>query len=268
MSPWWLLVGLAVVMIGLTKSGFGSGMGLIMVPMSALAMERISGYSAKSALPFLLPLLIVGDVIAIYQYRKLLSMRIVRRMLPGTILGVLLGAGLLYLVSKQATRMAEAMINIEIGIESVVLVGLHWYRTWRAKAELPQYRPSLWRASGAGMFAGASSTLAHAAGPIIALHLLPQRLDRRVFVGTCALYFGFLNVAKLPAYWALGLFGQVSPGFSLMFLPLVLLGALCGLYMIQRLSDVRFSQIIYGATFVLGWYILGKGLVQLASLVG
>lgn len=268
MSPWWLLVGLAVLMIGLVKSGFGSGMGLIMVPLSALAMEHIAGYSAKSALAFLLPLLIVGDFIAIYQYRKVLSMRIVRRMLPGTALGVVLGALLLYLVSKQATQVAEALINIEIGIESVVLVGLQWYRTWRAAGELPVFRPSLWRANGAGLFAGASSTLAHAAGPIIALHLLPQRLDRRTFVGTCALYFGILNVSKLPAYWALGLFSQVKPAFSLMFLPLVIVGALMGLYLIRRLSDERFSRIIYGVTFVLGWYILGKGLMQLASIVG
>ena len=59
-----------------------------------------------------------------------------------------------------------------------------------------------------GAAAATSSTLAHAAGPIIALYLLPQRLDRQLFVGTCAIYFFILNTAKLPPYYFSGMFSR------------------------------------------------------------
>src|SRR5437773_2763980 len=83
-----------------------------------------------------------------------------------------------------------------IGAGSVFLVSLNWYREWRARHAPPAYRPSLAKSTAVGAFAGVSSTLAHAAGPIIALHLLPQRLERGVFVGTCAVYFFLVNTAK------------------------------------------------------------------------
>jgi hypothetical protein len=68
-------------------------------------------------------------------------------------------------------------------------VSLNWYREWRARHAPPAYQPTIGKSTAVGAFAGVSSTLAHAAGPIIALHLLPQRLERGVFVGTCAVYF-------------------------------------------------------------------------------
>ena len=265
MSPWWLLIAFAIFLIGITKSGFGSGTGLMIVPMTALAMAQLPSHGTKAALALLLPLLICGDLIAIFQYRRVVSMQVIRRLLPGTLAGVILGALLLTWFVNQAQRIAEALVNIEIGVECIILVSLHWYRVWRAKGELPPYRPSLLRSTGTGAFAGVSSTLAHAAGPIIALHLLPQRLDRAVFVGTTALYFAMLNIAKLPAYFLVpGLFQQTSPLFALSFLPLVLLGALIGVQLNRRLSDQLFTRIVYFVTFALGWYILAKGLWQLA----
>jgi uncharacterized membrane protein YfcA len=38
---WWFVVCLAIFLIGVTKSGFGSGMGLMVVPMTAIAMGRL-----------------------------------------------------------------------------------------------------------------------------------------------------------------------------------------------------------------------------------
>src|SRR4029079_7672739 len=64
MSPWWALVALAIFLIGLTKSGFGAGAGLMIVPMTAIAM-RHTPFGAEAALPLLLPLLLLGDTIAI-----------------------------------------------------------------------------------------------------------------------------------------------------------------------------------------------------------
>jgi uncharacterized membrane protein YfcA len=258
MSIWWALVALAIFLIGVTKSGFGSGAGLMIVPMTAIALRHVPGFGAEMALPLLLPLLLVGDVIAIWQYRRQFSIPIIARLAPGTLIGIVAGTLLLkWFASKR--DLAEALINVEIGLESVVLVSINWYREWRAQHGVPPYQPSAIKSAAVGAFAGTSSTLAHAAGPIIALHLLPQQLERGVFVGTCALYFCLVNTAKLPGYYHSGLFAQLAPSFALRFVPLVLLGAVFGFWVNRRILDRLFTKLVYAITFALGWYILYRG---------
>ena len=122
------------------------------------------------------------------------------------------------------------------------------------------FRPSLARSSAVGAFAGASSTLAHAAGPIIALHLLPQKLDRQIFVGTCAVYFFLVNTAKVPIFIASEQFRRDTLWLSLKLLPLVFGGALFGFWVTKWLNDRLFSRIVYAITFCLGWYLLVDGI--------
>jgi uncharacterized protein len=198
-------------------------------------------------------------MIAVAQYRRLVNLRIIARLLPGTVAGVLVGGYLLWHFHNQPPHRLAAFIKIEIGCESVGLVGLHWYRTSRAGANLI-FRPSILRSSAVGTFAGASSTLAHAAGPIIALHLLPQRLDRQIFVGTCAVYFFLVNTAKLPIYARSGQFRADTLLLSLKLLPLVLVGAGFGFWITRKMNDQLFSKIVYALTFCLGWYLLQDGM--------
>jgi hypothetical protein len=210
----------------------------------------------------ILPLLCFGDIIAAWQHRADFDKRMVARLIPGSIAGVIIGSLLLRWFNHQRQQVAEALVNLDVGFESVVLVGLHWYRLWRARGQLPLFRPHFARTSVVGMFAGLSSTMAHAAGPIIALHLLPQRMHRRVYVGTCAIYFLIVNGAKLPGYVGAGMFtGNVLLN-ALKFSPLVLVGAVTGVWINKRISDQLFSAVVYALAFATGWYILFKGIAQ------
>jgi uncharacterized membrane protein YfcA len=322
MTIWWAIVFLAVFLIGVTKSGFGSGVGLMIVPMTAIGLAHIPmraggvRLGAEAALGLLLPLLVVGDFIAISQYFRLffpsnrspedddsfvpvssglrhnrqkaaapfspgnstvavaepdaavnvadaelppyLRARLVmRRLLPGTFLGVILGGALLA-VLHQSQNLVGALIRIEIGVESIILVGLHWWRIQRGVQQRLMTEP--WRSHLTGGFAATSSTLAHAAGPIIAMYLLPLRLDRQLYVGTCAVYFFILNCCKLPAYYFSGQFAHAQLSFTLCFLPLVFAGAFFGKWLVKRLNDALFTKIVYVLTFLLGCYILFDGL--------
>src|SRR3954469_13109433 len=126
----WAIVFLAVFLIGLTKSGFGAGVGLMIVPMTVMGLThtRLGG---GAALGLMLPLLIAGDVLAVWQYRKLFSLQIVRKLLPGTFVGVLVGAALLWWFHSQPLARLTALIRLEVGLEAVILVSLHWYRLRR-----------------------------------------------------------------------------------------------------------------------------------------
>jgi len=258
MSTWWVLVFFAVFLIGVTKSGFGSGVGLMIVPMTALALDHVRRDGARDALGLLLPLLIVGDLVAVWQCRHLFSLNIVKHLLPGTMLGVVIGSLLLFAFAQQQ-RLAAAFIKTEIGLESVGLVTLHWWRLRRGMGEEQVYVPKPIHSHLVGTAAATSSTLAHAAGPIIALYLLPQRLDRQLFVGTCAIYFFILNTFKVPGYVLAGEFERSVLGHSAMMMPLVLIGAVFGFWVNRKMSDRLFSNIVYFCTFVLGWYILWQG---------
>ena len=258
----WLVVYLAVFLIGVTKSGFGSGVGLMIVPMMTIACAHVPALGEKATLPLMLPLLILGDVIAVWQYRHLFSLDVVRKLLPGTFVGVVLGGLLLWWLERQQADVAAALIRLEIGFECVVLVALHWWRVSRGLGETV-YVPTPLASFAVGAFAAISSTLAHAAGPIIALYLLPQKLDRQLFVGTCAIYFFILNNAKIPAYYLSGLFGNVSLLTTLKLAPLLVIGALLGFWLNKRMNDRVFSQIVYGVTFLLGCYIFYDGAMAL-----
>jgi uncharacterized membrane protein YfcA len=258
-EPAWIIVGIGVALIGITKSGFGSGLGLFNVPLIVLSMGYTSRGS-EAALGFMLPLLILGDIIAVAQYRKVFSFRVLRLLLPGTLLGVVVGYLLLEWFHSYKDLL-NALIRLEIGFECIVLVGLHWWREYRGLQK--HLVPEPWRGSLTGAFAGVSSTIAHAAGPIIAMYLLPLKMPRQQFVGTSALYFFMLNSSKMPFYFAADMFESAQLGFSLRFAPLVLLGAIVGWLILKKMTDRVFSKIVYAATFVLGLYLLVDGSVRI-----
>jgi uncharacterized protein len=255
---WWSVVLLAIFLIGVTKSGFGAGVGLMIVPLTTIAMGHTSRGS-EATLGLMLPLLIAGDLFAVWQYRWLFgkpAAQILRRLFPGMIVGVIIGGFLLQWLHSKAD-LVGGLIRIEIGLESIGLVALHWWRQIRGVQT--RLFPEPWRSHLTGVFSAVSSTLAHAAGPIVAMYLLPMNMDRQLFVGTCAIYFFFLNTAKLPAYQGSRMFEHAPILFSLQFVPLVAAGAVTGLWLNRRMNDVIFTRVVYFLTFCLGWYVLWEG---------
>ena len=82
----WLLAGLAVVLIGASKAGFGSGVGVVATPLVALALPVADAV----ALP--LPLLLVGDLFAVRHYRRAYDRASLRLLLPSAVVGIVLGS--------------------------------------------------------------------------------------------------------------------------------------------------------------------------------
>ena len=81
----WIIAVLAVFIVALSKSGLVGSLGLVAVPMLSLVMP------ARDAAGMMLPLLLVMDAIAVWTYRKDCDWRILKIMLPGAMLGTLIG---------------------------------------------------------------------------------------------------------------------------------------------------------------------------------
>lgn len=233
----------AVLLIGISKGGFGGALGGTAVPLMALAV------SPRQAASIVLPLLCLTDLVGLRVYFGKWDARILRTLLPGALLGVALGA-------LSFGQFNESAIRLLIGAISVLFVASRWLA---AKAAAPGAPPS--RLAGACMAAvsGFTSFVAHAGGPPVMMYLLPQRLDKLAYLATINAFFLLTNAVKLLPYAWLGQFSGANLLASLSLAPLVPLGVALGVYLQERVSTVWFYRIAQIALLLTGLQLMYQG---------
>jgi hypothetical protein len=257
----WIAIGTSALLVGLSKAGFGAGAGILAVPLMTIGLG-----SAQDMLPVLLPVLIAGDVFSLIHYPGQKNWRNLAMLVPGCLLGVGLGwlalhwlGDLSQLQVGSSSLTGEAMLQKFVGGICVLFVVIQlwrYFRESRLTERAEPFRPKAWQGVGLGSAAGLTSTLAHAAGPLVALFLLPQKLDKRVFVGTTVTYFFFGNLIKFIPFTAQGLFTTPRVMTSLILVPAVVAGTLIGVVLNRKIDDRVFVLIIYGVALVAGLNLL------------
>ena len=104
---------LAVIILGLAKGGF-SGIAMVSTPLLAQVMPPMQ------AAAILLPILIAGDAISVWIFRKNWNRWIAAWVLPGAFAGIALGYGF-------SASLSEAAIIAALG---VITTGFALYRLW------------------------------------------------------------------------------------------------------------------------------------------
>lgn len=245
-DPVWQIViaAAAALFIGVAKAGFGGGLGILVTPLAALV------YPSHEAIGIVLPLLIVADIFSLYFYWRKWDARNVRWLVPGALVGIFVG--ILLIDGLDDHRLGQVIGGIAvtfIGIQLLLrLLGVR----------LEAYRPQQWQGTLFGLVAGVTTTIAHAAGPVVALFMIPQRLPKERFVGTSVLLFALINWIKLPFFLWQGLCTASTFRESLALMPLVPLGVWLGVWCNRRLSQTWFIRIIYTTLFGTGMYLLLK----------
>jgi uncharacterized membrane protein YfcA len=236
----------AIVLMGISKGGFGSGVGLLATPLVALAVPM------SQAAAIMLPILCVMDLVGLYAYRG----RWMREHLGTLLAGGLVGVGLGTLVFGV---MNDAMLRIGIGAFALVFVA---YRTLAAGdgAPAPHSPP---RALFWSALSGLTSTLIHAGGPPLNVYLLPRRLDKAVFVATTVAFFAVINYVKLVPYAALGLFDARNLLTSAVLAPLAPVGILLGVWLMTRIPQALFYRICHAMLVLVGLKLLFDGVTGL-----
>lgn len=230
-------VAVAALLVGFAKTAIG-GVGLVSVALFAAAMP------ARESTGALLPLLLVGDVVAVAVYRRHADWSALLRLLPSVVVGVLLGTAFVAVV-------ADAALRRTIGVVLLVLVAVHLAQHRWATGPLED-RPRLARlpAPAFGSLAGFTTMVANAGGPVMALYLLAARLDKLAFLGTAAWFFLLLNTAKVPFSVGLGLVSVESLALNAVLAPLVIAGAAAGRWVIARVDQALFERLVLAATVV------------------
>lgn len=236
---------LAVLIVGLSKAGLLGGLGVVGVPMLALIMP------ARDAAGMMLPVLLCMDAVAVWMYRKEFDRSILKLMMPGALIGTLIGWALWAFVS-------DAMVLLMVGVVTLLFV-LDAVFPLRKKLEgLP---PSRGWARFWGATAGFTSFISHTGGPPFQIYVLPQRLSPAIYAGTSAVFFAIVNTSKLIPYFFLGQLNVSNLTLSAALAPVGMLGVFIGIYLVRRISAKLFYTIAYWLIFLLAFKLIWDGLV-------
>ena len=252
-SPlFWLIAVTAVTFVGISKGGFGGGVGIIATPLMALAM------SVSDAAALLLPILIAADMMNAYHYRNDWDKENVKLLIPAGIVGVAIGG---FFFTSLAGN--DRAMKVGIGLLALLFVLYQAGRAYFA-GQLEQYKPTRAAGIGLGMASGFTSTLVHAGGPPLTMYLLPQKLPRNVHVATFQIYITVINLVKLIPYIWLGLLNIGNLTTALILIPCAFIGLLIGQWLNRNFNDKGFQIFIYILLFATGiQLVLGRSLLSL-----
>ncbi len=241
----------AVIISGISKGGFGGGLGIMTVPMLALVI------SPAQAAAIMLPILCAIDIVGLWAYRGQGDRKNLQLLLVAAVIGIVIGALTFRYLTADALR-------IILGTIAIVFT-LRWYGTQylarrrgtpAAPAPRDPVKGTFW-----GIVSGYTSFVAHAGGPPLSVYLLPQKLDKTVFQATTVVFFAVVNYVKLAPYALLDMFPAVNLATSFVLMPAAVLGTFAGVWLHRRVSDRLFYQFCYAFVLVTGGKLLVDGLI-------
>lgn len=243
-TAFWVTAVFVMVLTGLGKSGFGSGIGALATPLLALTI------GAVNAAALLLPLLIIMDLFTIPYYYNRFDRRHLTILLIGSLFGIAVGAYFFDALSHN-----EQALKMGIGALAILFVLLQIGRSLILGA-LSEQKPGRVIGWIMGALGGFTSTIAHAGGPPVTIYLVPQRLPRDIYVGTAALLFAIINLIKLVPYSYLGLLRVGNISTIVVLAPLAYVGVWLGVFLNKRFTDKWFTRFVYAFLLLTGIQLL------------
>lgn len=218
----WAIGATCAYLVGVAKTGV-PGLGILVVPMMALMLG-----DAKQSAGWLLPILCTADVFAVLYWRRHTAAWKLFVLAPWVAVGIAAGSA--------ALTLNERVLRPMVGAIVLVMLTIYLYRRWRNAADMtPSHAPTY------GLTAGFATTVANAAGPVMSLYLLSQRLPKEEFVATGAWFFFVINLTKVPIYAWHGMVTWRSLGFDLLMAPAVVVGAVTGRWLVHRIPQRAFD---------------------------
>ena len=238
-----------ILMVGMSKGGFGGGLGMLAVPLMALMIDP------RVAAAILLPILCTMDIVGLFKFKGKWDSANLKVLLPGALIGTAFGA-------CSFTYTNSDMIRLLLGLLSLYFV---FHFIWGQRQLKSAAKKTGSKASGIfwGSISGFASYIAHAGGPPVAIHLIPQKLAKSTFTSTTIVFFALVNFVKLIPYIVLGQINISTIESSLYLLPLAPIGVLLGIYLHHKVSEALFYRLTCLFLFVAGIKLTYQGLIAL-----
>lgn len=239
----------AAALVGFSKTAV-SGANTVSLAVFAAVLP------ARESTGVLLPVLIVGDVLAVLSYRRHAHWPTLWRLFPAVAAGVVVGTVFLLWADDDAVRTS-------IGAILLLMAGVTVWRrhtATRAAATGPgdaaEPSNSRLKARSYGVLGGFTTMVANAGGPVMSLYLLSAGFQKLGFLGTSAWFFLIVNTAKVPFSVGLGLIDGRSLLLDVFLALFVVPGALIGKACVNRINQRVFERLVIGATILGGAELL------------
>ena len=229
----------AVLLMGLSKSGFGAGFGSLATPMIALVV------SVPQAAAIFMPLLLVMDLIGIRAFRKDFDKKLLMFLLPCGLMGTVIGTLLFKLLQPQVVAGL---------VGGLTLLFLAQRLLFPPKADAAP--PPRWVGALLAVASGFTSFISHAGGPPFNVYMIPLKLKPLVFTATAAYFFFIINLSKWIPYAWLGLLDMRNFYTSLALMPFAPLGVWVGVRIARRIQPTLFYRLVYVGMFLTGCKLL------------
>jgi uncharacterized membrane protein YfcA len=243
-DPLFYAIAIPVVLLtGISKTGIPGLFGGMAVPLLSLVIPPLQ------AAALMLPILCFIDLFGLRAFRGVYDRRNMPILLTGLAIGIVAGMLVFSAVPRDIMRVMIGAIAVTFALNNIV----GWARS-RPPAAASWPRGVCW----AGL-SGLTSFVAHAGAAPIMAYLLPQRLDRKVYVGTTVWFFFASNYAKIVPYAFLGQLDLTNLATAFVLLPLVPVGVKLGVVIQDKLDEKVFYQISYWALLAIGVKLLYDG---------
>jgi hypothetical protein len=232
----------AVLLLGVSKSGFGAGFGSLAVPLMALSV------TVPQAAAILMPVLFVMDVLGLHAWRRHFDWPLIRFLLPFGLLGTVVGTLLFKLLDPQLVAGVVGVFTLAFVAQRLV---------FPPKADSPA--PPKWLGALLTTTAGFTSFIAHAGGPPVNAYVVPMRLSPPVYTASMAVFFFAINLSKWIPYAWLGLLDMRNMATSVALLPLAPVGVIIGVKLAHRIQPVMFYRLVYLGMLLTGLKLVWDG---------
>ena len=238
-----LIAAFAVFVIGLAKSSVPAA---ATMPVGLFALV----IPAKLSVGAILPLLILGDIIALLAFRKAGRWDIVVKILPSVFVGMFIGY---FLLSWSTSREVAYVIGAILVFTAIYEIRK---RLRNEKMDIDQgvnqKQRSRLTAQLMGVLVGIMTMTANSAGPIFSLYLLNLQLPMQTFVGTNSWLFFIINVSKIPFNANLGIITTQTLMLAVFLAPFVVMGGLFGQRIMRSINQRAFEYSALVSTLIAG----------------
>lgn len=242
-DPWFYAVAIpAVLLLGISKSGFGAGLGSLAVPLMALTV------TVPQAAAILMPVLLVMDLLGLHAWRAHFNWPLIRFLLPFGLVGTVIGTLLFRLLDSH-------LVAGIVGIFTLLFLAQRLLFPPRADSS----PPPKWVGALLAVTSGFTSFVSHAGGPPVNAYVIPLRLSPPVFTASLAVFFFVINLSKWGPYAWLGLLDVRNMATSVVLLPIAPIGVLVGVRIAKRIDPVLFYRLIYAGMLLTGCKLVWDG---------
>lgn len=243
-DPWFYAVAVpAVLLMGLSKSGFGGGLGALAVPLMALTVP------VPQAAAIMLPLLAVMDGFGLAALWREADRSLLKLLLPAGLVGTVVGTASFGLL-------APAAVAGVVGALTLLFLAQRIFFPPRPDAP----PPPRWAGALLGVAGGFTSFVAHAGGPPVMVYVLPLKLAPIRFTATMAVFFAAVNASKWAPYAWLGLIDLRNLATAALLMPLAPLGVWLGVRWARRMEPALFYRLVHLGMLLTGAKLLWDGL--------